>query len=59
MPSALAPEIGERVEHLSAGDWSVIEPEVEHGITAGPGGAAVVAIVVPGREAADAYTLVS
>ncbi len=51
--------IGDRVEHLSAGDWSVIEPEVEHGITAGPGGAVVVAIVVPRREADDAYTMVS
>lgn len=51
--------IGDGVEHLSAGDWSVIEPEVEHGITAGPGGAAVVAIVVPRREADDAYTVVS
>jgi quercetin dioxygenase-like cupin family protein len=51
--------IGDRVEHLSAGDWSVIEPELEHGITAGQGGATVMAILVPRREAADAYTVVS
>lgn len=51
--------VGDRVENLSAGDWWVIEPEVEHGITAGAGGAAVVAIVVPRREADDAYTVVS
>jgi quercetin dioxygenase-like cupin family protein len=51
--------IGDRVEHLTAGDWSVLEPEMEHGITAGPGGAAVVAIVVPRRESADAYAVIS
>jgi quercetin dioxygenase-like cupin family protein len=51
--------IGDRVEHLEAGEWSIIEPHVEHGITAGPGGATVVAIVVPRRESGDAYTVVS
>lgn len=51
--------VGENVDRLSAGEWSVIEPDVEHGITAGPEGAAVVAIVVPRRESADAYTVVS
>ena len=50
--------IGERVEHLQAGEWSVIEPDIEHGITAGGGGASVVAIVVPRRESVDAYTVV-
>lgn len=49
--------IGDRVERLSTGDWSVIEPEVEHGITAGPSGATVVAVVVPRRESGDAYTV--
>jgi quercetin dioxygenase-like cupin family protein len=51
--------VGDKVDRLSAGEWSVIEPGVEHGITAGPEGAAVVAIVVPPRESADAYTVVS
>jgi quercetin dioxygenase-like cupin family protein len=50
--------VGEKVDRLSAGDWSVVEPDIEHGITAGPEGAAIVAIVVPRREAADAYTVV-
>lgn len=51
--------VGEHVQRLSAGDWSVIAPDVEHGITAGSTGATVVAIVVPRRESADAYTVVS
>lgn len=51
--------VGESVENLSAGDWAVVEPDVEHGITAGPAGAAVVAIVVPARASADAYTVLS
>jgi quercetin dioxygenase-like cupin family protein len=51
--------VGDRVESLAAGDWSVIEPDVEHGITAGSSGATVVAIVVPRRESIDAYTVIS
>jgi quercetin dioxygenase-like cupin family protein len=51
--------IGDRVERLAAGDWSVVAPDVEHGITAGDGGATVLAIVVPRRESADAYTVVN
>lgn len=51
--------VGDKVDHLRAGDWSVVEPDIEHGITAGPEGAAVVAIVVPPRESADAYTVLS
>jgi quercetin dioxygenase-like cupin family protein len=51
--------VGEKVDRLGAGEWSVVEPDVEHGITAGPEGAAVVAIVVPRRESADAYTVLS
>jgi quercetin dioxygenase-like cupin family protein len=50
--------IGNNVERLAAGDWSVIEPDVEHGITAGRGGATVLAVVVPRRESGDAYTVV-
>lgn len=51
--------IGDRLERLSAGDWSVVEPDVEHGIIAGPNGATVVAIVVPRRDSPDAYAIVS
>jgi quercetin dioxygenase-like cupin family protein len=47
---------GER-SRLLAGDWSVIPPEVEHGITAGEAGASILAIVVPRRSGADDYTL--
>jgi unsaturated pyranuronate lyase len=50
--------IGDDVERMTAGDWSVIAPDVEHGITAGPDGATIVAIVVPRRESSDAYTVV-
>jgi quercetin dioxygenase-like cupin family protein len=50
--------IGHRVERLSSGEWWVVAPDVEHGITAGPTGATVMAIVIPRRESADAYTVV-
>jgi quercetin dioxygenase-like cupin family protein len=43
---------------LSAGAWSVVGPGVEHGITAGPGGARILAIVVPRRQGADAYAII-
>jgi quercetin dioxygenase-like cupin family protein len=51
--------IGDRVERLSSGDWQVVAPDAEHGITAGPDGASVLAIVIPRRDSADAYTVVS
>jgi len=51
--------LGDGVERLVAGDWSVVAPDVEHGITAGPGGATVVAIVVPRRDSADGYEVVT
>ena len=47
-----------RVSQLRAGDWSVVAPEVEHGITAGPEGARILAIVVPRRAGPDAITVV-
>jgi quercetin dioxygenase-like cupin family protein len=42
--------IGDREPELSAGGWSVVPGEVEHGVTAGPTGARITAIVVPRRE---------
>jgi quercetin dioxygenase-like cupin family protein len=51
--------IDDRVERLSAGDWSVVAPDIEHGITAGPDGATVVAIAIPRRASPDAYTVVN
>lgn len=42
---------------LESGAWSVVSGGVEHGITAGSGGAEIVAMIVPRREAADDYQL--
>lgn len=50
--------LGDEVERLVAGDWSVVAPDLEHGITAGPDGATVVAFVVPRRESVDSYEVV-
>jgi quercetin dioxygenase-like cupin family protein len=47
-----------RVSQLRAGDWSVVAPDVEHGITAGPEGARILAIVVPRRAGPDSITVV-
>jgi quercetin dioxygenase-like cupin family protein len=43
---------------LAAGDWSVIAGGIEHGIRAGAAGARIVAIIVPRRASATAYTVV-
>lgn len=40
---------------LGPGGWSVVGPEVDHGITAGPEGARFLAVVTPRRGAADEY----
>jgi quercetin dioxygenase-like cupin family protein len=42
---------------LDSGEWSVVAPDVEHGITAGDDGARIVAVVVPARERPDEYEL--
>jgi quercetin dioxygenase-like cupin family protein len=49
--------VGGTTAVLSAGAWSVIPGGVEHGITAGPEGARIVAIISPRREASDEITL--
>lgn len=49
---------GDRLD-LESGGWSVVGPEIEHGITAGADGAIVVAIVSPPRDAPDEYELSS
>jgi quercetin dioxygenase-like cupin family protein len=41
---------GGETHELSAGAWSVVRGEVEHGITAGPAGARFLAILVPPRK---------
>jgi quercetin dioxygenase-like cupin family protein len=43
---------------LEAGGWSVVGGDVEHGITAGPDGARILAIITPRRTRTDAYTVV-
>jgi quercetin dioxygenase-like cupin family protein len=45
------------VERMGPGGFSVVEADVEHGITAGAEGARFVAIVIPARSSADAYTV--
>jgi quercetin dioxygenase-like cupin family protein len=40
---------GGETHELSAGAWSVVPGDVEHGITAGPAGARFLAILVPPR----------
>ena len=42
---------------LQEGSWSVVGGGIEHSIRAGANGAKIVAIVIPRREAADAYTV--
>ncbi|MDQ6817465.1 MAG: cupin domain-containing protein [Actinomycetota bacterium] len=49
--------IGDRTESLSAGGWAIVEPEVEHGLRAGPAGARVLAVVVPRRDHPGEYTV--
>jgi quercetin dioxygenase-like cupin family protein len=50
--------VGDTVERLGAGDWSVGPPEVPHGISAGAEGARFLAIVVPRRTSPHAYTVI-
>jgi quercetin dioxygenase-like cupin family protein len=49
--------IGDEVEVIAAGGWSVVGPEVPHGIRARDAGARILAIIVPRRSAAGAYTV--
>ena len=46
------------VTRMSAGDWSVVGSNVEHGITAGSEGARIIAIVTPRRNPSTPYSLV-
>jgi quercetin dioxygenase-like cupin family protein len=46
-------------EVLAAGAWSVTPGEVEHGVTAGPAGARIVAILSPRREGSGDITVTS
>jgi quercetin dioxygenase-like cupin family protein len=44
-----------RADELRRGGWSIVAPNVEHGLRAGPDGARILAVLVPRRERADAY----
>jgi quercetin dioxygenase-like cupin family protein len=49
--------IGGRAALMRPGEWSVVDPGVEHGITAGDDGARVLAVIAPPRAFADDYDL--
>lgn len=49
---------GENEGELAAGSYFIVPPHLEHSIKAGPDGATILAIVVPGRESSDAYETV-
>jgi quercetin dioxygenase-like cupin family protein len=48
---------GDRVEELGPGEFAVAAPGVDHSMIAGADGAEFVAIIVPRREHANAYTV--
>lgn len=50
--------VGRESATLQAGSWTMVGPDVEHGITAGPEGARIIAIITPRRTRTDAYTVV-
>jgi quercetin dioxygenase-like cupin family protein len=50
--------VGDRKKYLAVGDYSVVPPDVEHGISAGERGASFVAMIIPARAGANAYTVV-
>jgi quercetin dioxygenase-like cupin family protein len=51
--------VGGSTMRLGPGDWAVVAPEDEHGLQAGEEGARFLAIIVPRRESAAAYTVVA
>jgi quercetin dioxygenase-like cupin family protein len=51
-------QLGQETLHIGAHGWSVVPPDVPHGITAGDDGATAFAVVVPGRAGSSDYTLV-
>ena len=46
------------VHELTSGDWSVVDPGVPHGLTAGAEGATIVAVVTPRRASSNDYTVI-
>jgi quercetin dioxygenase-like cupin family protein len=50
--------VGDTVQALLAGAWSVVPPDVEHELEATDEGAEVLAVIVPPREGRDGYSIV-
>jgi quercetin dioxygenase-like cupin family protein len=49
--------IADETTTMRAGDWSLVDPGVHHGITAGEEGAEILAIIAPPRTSAAEYEL--
>jgi quercetin dioxygenase-like cupin family protein len=49
--------VGGRPNELQSGGWSIVGPNVEHGLRAGAEGARILAVLVPRREGANEYEL--
>jgi quercetin dioxygenase-like cupin family protein len=47
--------VGGRASELRPGGWSIVGPNVDHGLRAGAGGARILAVLVPRRESANEY----
>ncbi len=54
---SVALTIDDEVHELTAGTWSLVAPDVPHGITAGPEGATIVAVVTPRRASSSDDTV--
>jgi quercetin dioxygenase-like cupin family protein len=50
--------VGDSVSNLDAGSWNVVPGGMPHGITAGPEGAVILAIIVPRRGTLDSLKIV-
>ncbi|MGH2949749.1 MAG: cupin domain-containing protein [Solirubrobacteraceae bacterium] len=48
---------GGEPRRMVAGDWSVVAPNVDHGLGAGDGGARILCVVVPRRRSPGEYSL--
>jgi quercetin dioxygenase-like cupin family protein len=42
---------------MGPGEWSLVDPQVQHGITAGEDGARILAIIAPPRASSGEYEL--
>jgi quercetin dioxygenase-like cupin family protein len=49
--------VGDTMQALEEGGWSVVPPDVEHGLQATDEGAEILAVIVPRREQRDEYSV--